>query len=71
MAAPQACAATEMCTGSAGSVRTANVNQATGAYSIDYPVQWCGKVLHLRVRSNGSTAFSPGFYTEATPGESC
>lgn len=52
-------------------VPAANVNQSTGAYSIDYPVQWCGQVLHLRVRSAGSTKTSPGFYTQADIHESC
>lgn len=52
-------------------VPTSTVNQTTGAYSIPYPVQWCGIVLHLRVRSSGGTTFSPGFYREADPHESC
>lgn len=64
------------CPGSCGpddipKVPRANVNQTTGAYSIAYPVQWCGIVLHLRVRSEGGTAFSPGLYREADPHESC
>lgn len=66
----QACPATG-CGGFAPKVPQANVNQSTGAYSIDYPVQWCGQVIHLRVRSNGSTAYSKDFYTQADPHESC
>lgn len=68
----QACPASEICGGSIpAKVPQANVNKTTGAYSISYPVQWCGVILHLRVRSNGGTKFSPGFYTQADPGESC
>lgn len=52
-------------------VPVANVDQKTGKYRMAFPVPWCGTVLHLRVRSAGETEFSPGFYLEANPYESC
>lgn len=59
------------CQGDPAKVPTANVDQSTGSYAIAYPVQWCAYVLHLRVRSAGATAFSPGFYTRAEVDGTC
>lgn len=67
----QSCPATGCDGATPPKIPRANVDPATGAYAIAYPVQWCGKILHLRVRSNGGSTTSPGFYTQATPGEGC
>ena len=66
----QACPAVG-CQGDASKVPAANVNQSTGAYAIAYPVQWCAHTLHLRVRSEGGSAFSPAFYTRAEIDGTC
>lgn len=66
----QACQATG-CWSKPAKVPTANVNQSTGAYAIAYPVQWCAHTLHLRVRSEGGSAFSPAFYTRAEIDGTC
>lgn len=52
-------------------VRRANVDQVTGGYAIAYPVQLCGVVLHLRVRTLEGGSFSKGFYTQADITEGC
>lgn len=51
---------------------TAKVDEA-GAYKLPYAIPTNRNTLHLRVRSDGGTKFSPGFYVtpKAYPGGSC
>lgn len=52
------------------SARAAAVASTTGEYSIVYVVDWHG-IKHLRVRSSGSGAVSPGFYVNITGDDGC
>lgn len=49
---------------------TGAVNQTTGAFRIGYFVD-SYKTMHFRVRSNGGSVVSPGFYMTPNQTDSC